>query len=548
MQKSTDKNNKTIPSEIIEIIQCMGGLSSKIHGILDKDEIFRIIGNKFVKSKYCDGISILLLSEDGASLRVARSSVNSSNLKKGEKICGVKVKHYRIKLAKSSIYNSVVKEGKSRKVMVVDILNELFSKPISRSIVKLFKYENKECILTPLKRHGKIIGVLVMSSFGFADNLFISVKNFAHHISSALEFAYECDRRKKIEEEIVYRSQHDQLTGLYNRFFIEESIKRLDTAKQMPLSIIIGDVNGLKLVNDKFGHTSGDNLLREAAEVIKGVCRKSDIIGRWGGDEFLMLLPKTNEKSVIDICERIRQVCVHSVKTKITLSIALGEATKKKISEDLQKIMIEAERRMYANKMLNRKSEHSYLIFSLQTAMNEKNSEVRKHTQRLRGLAITLGSHMGLSVSEMDSLELLAMLHDIGKMAIARQIITKPSKLSAKEYKEIKRHPEIGYRIIRLLPGLGSVAEAIKAHHEWWNGKGYPHGLKGEEIPLISRIVAVVDAYDVMVYGKRAYKEKITKKQALDELQNCAGSQFDPQIIKIFKKIIVSGKVNFVNC
>lgn len=345
-------------------------------------------------------------------------------------------------------------------------------------------------------------------------------------------------KRKKIEEEIVYRNQHDELTGLYNRSFFEKEMKRLNTKRQLPISIVIGDVNGLKLVNDGFGHSQGDKLLQNIAQALKKACRKKDIISRWGGDEFVVLLPKTSEKTAKRLCSRIQDVCFKSVQYPISASITLGIASRMKPKQNLREVLAKAEDIMYTNKIFNEKKIRSVIFSSLQKTLAKKSYESREHAQRLRRLAVRMGYCLGLSNSEMDLLELLAVLHDIGKVAISTDILTKSEPLTPKEWEEIKKHSKIGYRVIKSLPELMPVAEAVLAHHEWWNGKGYPYGLKGEEIPLISRIIAIVDAYDVMVYSKRPYKKRISSQEALKEIEKQAGSQFDPDLTRLFIKII----------
>jgi HD-GYP domain-containing protein (c-di-GMP phosphodiesterase class II) len=154
-------------------------------------------------------------------------------------------------------------------------------------------------------------------------------------------------------------------------------------------------------------------------------------------------------------------------------------------------------------------------------------------------LALQIGRDFGLSDSELDDLALLATLHDIGKIAIPEGIIIKPGNLSPEEWELIWKHPEIGYRIAGSSPELAPIAEAILAHHEWWDGSGYPRGLKGEEIPLISRIISIVDAHDVMTQG-RPYKEAVGQEESLQELQSKAGTQFDPILTAMFIKMVTS--------
>ena len=343
--------------------------------------------------------------------------------------------------------------------------------------------------------------------------------------------------RKKSEEQIKFLSFHDKLTGLYNRAYFEEELKRLNTNRQLPISLIIGDVNGLKLVNDAFGHQEGDQLLGKIAAILRECCRKEDLIARLGGDEFGIFLPNTNDRVAMEITSRINVACNNAIQGRLRLSIALGAVTKLDLSQDFRTIMKEAEDRMYRNKLLESKSVRSSIISSLRQTLFEKSHETEEHTQRLKKLATQIGRTFGLPDSVLDELTLLAALHDIGKIGIPEGIIIKQGNLTGEEWESIWKHPEIGYRIAGQFPELAPIAEAILAHHEWWDGTGYPRGLKGEDIPLISRIISIVDAYDAMTYG-RPYKEAMEQEDTLDELRRGAGSQFDPKIVEMFLKIV----------
>ena len=343
--------------------------------------------------------------------------------------------------------------------------------------------------------------------------------------------------KKKTEEKLKYLSFHDKLTCLYNRAYFESELDRLNTKRQLPISMIICDLNSLKLVNDAFGHEEGDKLLKRVANMIKIFFRAEDIIARWGGDEFSIILPKTQRNTAEKILNRMRKKCSNTIKDKIPLSISTGLATKEKPSQNIQSVIREAEDNMYRNKLLERDSITHSLISSLETSLFEKSHETRKHTDRLNKLAIKLGRVSNLAESELDKLSLLSTLHDIGKVAIPEEILVKKGKLTNKEWKLLKRHPVIGSNICESSPLLVHIANSILCHHEWWDGNGYPRGIKGDDIPIISRIIAIVDAYDVMTHD-RAYSKAITKDKAIEELKRCSGTQFDPRLVEKFAKIV----------
>lgn len=359
----------------------------------------------------------------------------------------------------------------------------------------------------------------------------------------------DINEQKEKEKKILYLSYHDVLTGLYNRAFFDEEIRRLDVKHQLPLSVIIGDINGLKLINDAFGHAEGDKLLVEIAKILRECCREEDIIARTGGDEFSILLPKTDSHLTSIIFDRIKKTS-QEYATKVDkevyyTSISLGYATKEKPDELFEKVLKVAEENMYRKKLLAHKSLHSVIISSIKTTMFEKSNETEEHAERLADLSRKLGQAIGLNEEELVSLELAATLHDIGKISIDRNILTKRGRLNDDEWVELKKHPEVGYRILQTVPELRNISEYILCHHERWDGKGYPQGLCKENIPLLSRIIAIVDSFDAMTQD-RAYRKAMTKEAAIVEIVNNYGTQFDPELAKTFVEKVV-GRLEVYN-
>jgi diguanylate cyclase (GGDEF)-like protein/PAS domain S-box-containing protein len=339
------------------------------------------------------------------------------------------------------------------------------------------------------------------------------------------------------EKEITYLSYHDKLTGLYNRAFFEKKVKEFDRSEFYPISIIIGDTNGLKMTNDVFGHMQGDILLVSIANILSLACRESDIIARYGGDEFTVLMPRTTLEEAGKVCRNIFTLCDDQSCDQSKISISLGYATKEKSTESINDILNVAEDFMYRHKLLESKSYRSSVISSLKNMLFEKSFETEEHAMRLTGLCNEAGRLMGLSQSDLNDLELFSMLHDIGKIGVKDSVLLKPGKLSDDEWLEMRRHCEIGYRIAQSAPELAHIADFILCHHERWDGNGYPQKLKGSHIPLLSRILAVADSYDAMV-NDRYYRKALTHDVALAELKRCSGSQFDPEVVKVFLRIL----------
>lgn len=343
--------------------------------------------------------------------------------------------------------------------------------------------------------------------------------------------------RKQKEDEIKYLNSYDYMTGLYNRRYFENAKEDIDKEDSLPISIIMGDVNGVKFINDALGHDEGDKLIVVTSQLLKSVCKETNILARTGGDEFIMLLPNTcsveTEKRIKMIEEIFEKYNGNIEDKKHFISISLGSSTKNDNEQSLDEIIKNAENNMYRIKLSERKSSHNAIISSLKTTMYGKNQAPDMHEARLADLAIKMCKALNLPTHDTQEITLLATLHDIGKIGIDDNIIKKSDKLTEKEWMEIKTHSEIGYRIAMASAELTAIAEYILYHHERWDGKGYPKGLKDIDIPLPSRIIAIVDAYDAMISDK-PYRKAMTKEQAVEELKVNAGMQFDPELVKVF--------------
>lgn len=345
-------------------------------------------------------------------------------------------------------------------------------------------------------------------------------------VKNAIDFV----RRK---EEILYLSYHDKLTGLYNRRFYEEEVNMLDNKGNFPLTVIIGDVNGLKLINDAFGHQLGDRLLQTAADSIKEACRTEDIVARWGGDEFIILLSKTSAEDAQEIVKRIKIRCTQKWVSSLNLSISFGWDSKTKEEENINDIVKRAEDNMYQNKLIEYEGVRGNIINTIINVLNEKNPREKEHSRRVSELCQEIGRAMGLSDTEVNQIKTEGLLHDIGKIAIDEKILNKPGKLTDEEMKKIRLHPEIGYRILTTSNEMLSIANCVVAHHEKWDGTGYPKGLKGEAIPVHARIIALADCYDAMI-SERPYRNSFTLDQVCQEIRKNAGQQFDAGLARIF--------------
>jgi len=348
--------------------------------------------------------------------------------------------------------------------------------------------------------------------------------------------------RKRMERKLEHLSYHDQLTGLYNRRFYEEELSRLDTERNFPITLVMADVNGLKLTNDAFGHKAGDILLVKIANVLKRECRADEIVARIGGDEFVLLLPNTDEKSANKIIERINIAIINEKIDNAILSISMGFAVKQDVSEDMNEVFKKAEDDMYRHKLSESSSMRSKTIDLIMNSLYEKNSREMFHSKRVSKICEDIAIKMDFEKDDINQIRIAGLMHDIGKIGINDTILNKAGKLNSEEWDEIKRHSEIGYRILSSANEFSEIADYVLEHHERWNGKGYPKGLKGEEISLQARIIAVADSYDAMT-SNRTYGKALSEEEAISEVRRCSGIQFDPDIVKIFvEKVLEIGR------
>ena len=349
--------------------------------------------------------------------------------------------------------------------------------------------------------------------------------------------ARDITERKEQEKEVEYLSYHDQLTGLYNRRYMEDSIKRLDEERNLPLCIMMIDVNGLKMANDAFGHKMGDRLLVTAAEILKSVTRADDILCRVGGDEFMLILPETDSEAATKIKKRISERSRESLLDSVVVSLAVGFEIKISAFQDINDILRQSDSNMYKDKFKNGRAMRLQTVNNIINDIDKKYSHEKKHRNKVAEYSLMIGDALNFDENRMEDLKLAALVHDVGKIKISGELLNKKGKPSKEEWEELKKHPVIGYNILKAVDEYAGIADEVLHHHERWDGKGYPKRLKGEEIPLISRILSVADAFEAMT-SERPYKSQKTVEEAITELKKCSGKQFDPEITEVFIKII----------
>jgi len=342
-----------------------------------------------------------------------------------------------------------------------------------------------------------------------------------------------------MELQLEHLSLHDALTGLYNRAFFEEQMKRLEGVPGGQAGLIVCDVDGLKIINDTLGHNMGDRILKAVAETLKTSFRPGDLVARIGGDEFAVLLPANSAQVFEADCRRIRDKVdrYNAANPTVPISLSMGFAVSQDQPLDMNALFAEADNSMYREKLHRQKSARSAIVQALMKALEARDFITEGHGDRLQDLVESFGAAVGLPESSFADLRLLARFHDIGKVGIPDSILFKPGRLTEEEWVVMRQHCEIGYRIAKSAPDLAPIADWILKHQEWWNGKGYPLGLQGEDIPQECRMLAIADAFDAMT-SDRPYRKAMNRDLAIAELQRCAGSQFDPKLVTTFAALV----------
>lgn len=358
----------------------------------------------------------------------------------------------------------------------------------------------------------------------------------------------------------------DSLTGINNhRFFHDSLSEEFNNAQQTntTLSLILFDVDMFKFFNDLYGHSAGDLALKELALITKEVIPPAAIFCRYGGEEFGILLPGVNLEDAYCLAEKCR-TNVHEKmgKTNKFLTISLGVATFPNNASSKEELLNFADKALYCAKTTGRNNtvifskqdsdrdenvkeaiQASYFstVYALTATIDAKDSYTHGHSQNVAKLAVKLGQRLGLSKEKLDMLRYSGLLHDIGKIGIPENILTKPSKLTDDEMAIMKSHVDISASIIKYAPNLIKTIPSVICHHERYDGLGYPRGLKGEAIPLEGRILAIADSFDAMMTD-RPYRKGLGLDEAINELKRGAGTQFDPKLVSVFCQLVVEDK------
>jgi diguanylate cyclase (GGDEF)-like protein/PAS domain S-box-containing protein len=329
-------------------------------------------------------------------------------------------------------------------------------------------------------------------------------------------------------------SERDSLTELYNRRYFEKYLQELNYDAVRPVSIILADINGLKLINDIYGHLKGDQVIKQIAKHLSGPLRQEDVVARIGGDEFAIVLPKVDYPQAETVKERILKQVEQdiSVLNGLGIGLSIGVATALGRSQ-METAMIKADDLMYQEKFIGSERAKSELFRLLEEKMVLADHQAPERLSMMEQFALCFASH--LKLTEEDNRDLLTLIkyHDIGNSVIGQQIFVSSRKLSHEEQAVVRSHVDIGRRICTSFVKLNRISHYLYHHHEHWDGSGYPSGIAGQDIPIIARVFAIIDAFEAMT-GTRPYRPSKTWAEAVQELEAKAGSQFDPMLVDLF--------------
>ncbi len=426
----------------------------------------------------------------------------------------------------------------------------------------------------PMQSPDRLVGILYVTycqPHTFSEDERQLLQIVANHAAVAID-------NSQMLSDLKRAATTDPLTGLPNhRCLMDRLDEEMARARRAghPLTVMMFDIDGFKLINDTHGHTTGDELLRMVARTMRGALRSTDILGRYGGDEFMALLPETGRDEVPALGERIVasvaaqgfQVASQASSIRrqglsqsngagdgpssimLPVGVSLGAAVFPDDGMARLELISLADAAMYSSKRIGgsaltmaHATDSGFLaaqnntfsvLEGLVNAVDGKDHYTRAHSEHVAKLALALTESLGMSVEERRLIRIASLLHDVGKIGIPDHILRKPGPLDASEEETVRQHPKLSEMIMRETPQLIDILEAVRCHHERYDGLGYPSGLKGEDIPFKARILAIADAFSAMTTD-RPYRKALGLDDAIEELRKGAGSQFDPSLVPLF--------------
>lgn len=336
----------------------------------------------------------------------------------------------------------------------------------------------------------------------------------------------------KKQEKLRKAAYMDDLTQVYNRHCFNDKLKKYYEDEKFPITLLMGDVDGLKIVNDSLGHLKGDEMIKSIADILKTTCRSSDSVFRWGGDEFLLILPKSTSENAEHLIDRIKKNCDEASKQGVPLSISLGAATIYNKEDNVNKVIEEAEKILYKNKLPKNNLFISNKLSFLNKLVNNLIPDRNGYINAVKKYADILAKSLNMSEKDRDTLLLAVRLNDIGKVGLPEEVVRKrraDDGFTNEDIIKYREHADNGYRIAKSIEEIEIVSEDIFYQFENYNGNGYPKGLKGDQIPLNSRIIRIVN----QLYYYYIYEDK-TIDEAIDRIDK--DNVCDPNLLEKIKE------------
>lgn len=393
-------------------------------------------------------------------------------------------------------------------------------------------------------REISIIKTVVKVEFKGKKYLIESIVDNSERHKILNELNKEILKRKEIEEKNGYMAYHDYLTGIYNRRFFEEEFERRNLKNNFPLGIIFADLDGLKGFNDTFGHEDGDKIIRNTTHRIKKLIGSQDVFCRLGGDKFVILVSQTSEEK-LNVYLHYLEKNINSCNDSTTLSISFGYSFQRTSNDSIDTLLKEAEHYMYKRKCYKTGATRGNTVNVIMQTLFEKSKREKEHSERVGLICEAIAQKMELDEHAVSRIKIAGILHDIGKIGVNEEILNKKSELTAEEWEVIKSHPIKSARILENTLEYKDLITVVLAHHERYDGTGYPYGLKANKIPFEARIIAIADTFDAMT-NHRPYRNIVSKEIAVAEIEKCSGKQFDPDIVSVFIQMVLQDNSNWI--
>ena len=419
--------------------------------------------------------------------------------------------------------------------------------------LKSYAERDWNCLRAPLMWQLKQIGMIavIRRAGSFTSSDCELLESIGIEVGTALEHARQ-------HADALAAADHDSVTNLLNHRAVHQRFDRLfnETRQEKGrLAVMMVDLNNFKLFNDTYGHVTGDQVLKRVARVLNEECEPEILTARYGGDEFMVVIPGGSAEDAHELATKIRAHLTdegysrpHEDRT-VPISLSFGIACYPNDGQSRHELLTIADSNLYQAKNSDEgivftsesqranfelRAEASFEVLdALITAVDNKDRYTRKHSEDVTEYALWMAEELGLSEETMRTLRIGGLLHDVGKIGVPDEILRKPGRLTDEEFEIMKRHPRLGELIVGGIPGMSSILDAVKSHHERWDGMGYPDRLKGDQIPFMGRLLAVADAFSAMTTD-RPYRKGLDLDTALEEIRANIGTQFDPEMANAF--------------